>query len=322
MAAHEAATAQGRMRIVDAHVHVWDPRRLDYAWLQGAHELNRPMLPGDLDRDDDLGGVVFVEADCRPDQALDEVRWVFGLQWPRLRGVVAAADLRSRSLEEHLDNLSEVGGVVGVRHLLQAESSSSWASDDALLDGLRMVAARGWTFDACVRWTQLDHLALLLEAVPDLSVVVDHLGKPPVDEGADSSAGGAWSDALAQVAARERTFVKLSGLAAEASSAAVLARHADRFLLRGLEMFGAERSMLGSDWPVSARLGAASSPGTWRERVRTIATGSAWDAVASHTAERFYGLGALPSVPPPSKPSATSASHTPTGTGVDIRDAF
>ena len=279
------------MRIVDAHVHVWDPRVLDHPWLRAIPALDRPMLPEDLDRTDDGPDVVVVEADRRPDQALAEARWVAGLRWPRLRGIVAAADLRSEELSTHLDALGEVRGVVGVRHLLQAEDAAAWDADEVLVRGLRAVAVRGWTFDACVRWTQLDRLAGLLTAVPELAVVLDHLGKPPVDDGVDGSAGRAWTAALTRVAAREATFVKLSGLAAETSDAASLDRHADGFLARALDLFGPDRSMLGSDWPVSARLGAAVSPAAWRERVRRVATATGgWEAVASGTAARFYRL--------------------------------
>lgn len=292
MTAAEAAPS-----IVDAHVHVWDPGRLPYPWLGGLPALDRPMLPEAADEDagatgGTVGGAVFIEADARPDRALDEARWVAGLDWPRLRGIVAGADLRSGGLEPQLDALAGIGRVVGVRHNLQDEDASRWQGDLALERGLRTVAARGLSFDACVRWGQLDALAELLERVPEAAVVVDHLGKPPIDAGLDSAAGAAWSAAMQRIAARPGTLVKLSGLPAEASAIAVLERSGDAFLARGLELFGAERAMVGSDWPVSRRLGAAVTASDWIERVRRVVDGLGcdWAAVAGRTAERFYGL--------------------------------
>ena len=73
--------------LVDAHVHVWDPSLLSYPWFDDLPVLDRPFLPGDIDR---AGGVVtdhvFVQAVCLPEQALDEVRWVLGMTgaWPEL----------------------------------------------------------------------------------------------------------------------------------------------------------------------------------------------------------------------------------------------
>jgi L-fuconolactonase len=280
--------------VLDAHVHVWDPRRMPYPWLSNVPALDRPMLPDAVDTaEHTVTGAVFIEADCGPDHAVGEARWVMSLDWPQLRGIVAGADLRAERLESHLDALAEVGRVVGVRHPLQGEDVEHWSDDGRLLGGLRMIAERGWTFDACVRWTQLDALADLLARVPQASVVLDHLGKPPVTSGPESPEGLAWEAALTRVADRAQTFIKLSGLAAEADHAQTLARHGDAFLGRAIDLFGAERAMIGSDWPVSRHLGGASSTANWIAQVARVADlkGADWTAIASGTAERFYGLG-------------------------------
>jgi L-fuconolactonase len=279
--------------ILDTHVHVWDPTRLDYPWLREVAALDRPMLPAAVElADDGSGGAVFVEADRLPGQAVDEVRWVASLDWPQLRGIVAAAELRAADLRGHLDALAEAGPVVGIRHLLQGEDAERWRDDAALLRGLHAVAEQGWTFDACVRWEQLEALGELLGAVPELPVVIDHLGKPPLDAGPDSTAGRSWEAALRRLAARPGTVVKLSGLSAEAADPAAFERHADAFLARGLEIFGAERAMFGSDWPVSPLLGAAVPTAAWAARVERVTRGlgADWDAVAGRTGARFYGV--------------------------------
>ncbi|WP_395243525.1 amidohydrolase family protein [Agromyces sp. MMS24-K17] len=286
--------------LLDTHVHVWDPTRLDYLWLAGLPALDHPFLPAEVDRADGATArMVFVQADCRADQSLDEAHWVAGLaaDWPELAGIVAAADLRSASLAEHLDALADIGGpdgtrlVRGIRHLLQGEPVEAFA-DPALRRGLELLAERGIPFDACVVHPQLDALADLLDAVPELDVVLDHVGKPPVDAGLDSDAGRAWADALDRLADRPGTHVKLSGLAAEASDRASLDAHADAFLARALDAFGADRAMLGSDWPVSARLGAGGSFADWAARVRRVAEdgGHEWAAIAGGTGARVYGL--------------------------------
>jgi L-fuconolactonase len=301
--------------MVDAHVHVWDPARLRYPWLDGIPALDRAFLPADIDR---AGGAsrrhVFVQAGCVPEQAIDEVRCVLGMRdaWPELAAIVADADLRSgQALESHLDALASIDSVaerdaegpyavrvVGIRHLLQDEPDELFEdarARSALLDGLRMLAERGLTFDVCVRHRQLAVVVELLESVPDVRIVLDHLGKPPVDDGIDSAGGRAWALNIERMALLPLAHVKLSGLAAEASTREALDAHAAPFLVHALSAFGAERSMIGSDWPVSACTGAGGTAREWRERVSGAASdaGLAADdlaAIESSTAERFYGL--------------------------------
>jgi L-fuconolactonase len=278
------------MIALDTHVHVWDPRVLDYPWLEGSDRLDHPFLPEDY-RARGAHRVVFVEADCRPDQALDEARWVAQLDWPELVGIVAAADLRSPTLLDHLDAVGEIGRVVGIRHLLQGEAAEGFA-DPALRRGLAAVAERGLAFDACTGHAQLPALAALLRAIPSLRVVVDHVGKPPVEAGVTSVVGRQWAGDMRLLAELPGVHVKLSGLPAESEDAAAFAAHADDFLRVAVEAFGPQRAMLASDWPVSARLGAAVETDAWTTRVRNaLALGaSEWDWVAGAAGDRFYRL--------------------------------
>jgi L-fuconolactonase len=277
--------------VLDTHVHVWDPRTLDYAWLDGLTALDRPFLPDDYRRGGGADRVVFVQADCRPEQSIDEARWVASLDWPELAGIVAAADLRAPDLEGALDALAQVGRVVGIRHLLQDEDVAG-LTDRSLQRGLAVLAERGLTFDACIRHPQLDALVDLLATVPGGRVVLDHVGKPPIGDGLDSAAGGRWAAGIHRLAALPGTYVKLSGLPAEAMDAAAHDAHADDFLRLAVDVFGPDRAMVGSDWPVSARLGASVAPDAWAERVRTATAlaGHEWEQGSSQTGARFYGL--------------------------------
>lgn len=279
--------------IVDAHAHVWDTSRLRYPWLAGLEVLDRPRLPADLDRADGrVTAAIFIQAGCAPEQSLAEARWVAGLgaEWPELAAIVAAADLLDPdALEAHLDALDALGGVVGIRHLLQGESPAVF-SDPVLLESLRLLAARGLTFDACITHSQLDDLVGLLDRVPELDVVLDHLGKPPVDAGIDTEAGRTWAQGITRLAARPATTVKVSGLSAEASGTETFAANADAFIEHAVTAFGASRAMLGSDWPVSRYLGAGGTFADWIDRVHRVtgATGSEREQLDRGTALRFY----------------------------------
>lgn len=278
------------MSIVDAHVHVWDPRALTYPWLEGT-DAAAPHLPEAVDR---AGGrsttMVFVQADCLPEQSVAEVRWVAGLAWPELAGIVAAADLREADLGRRLGELAAAGPVCGIRHVLQEEPVER-LGEPALLRGLETLAARGVPFDACIRHDQLGALATLVEQVPTLRVVLDHLGKPPVAAGIESAAGRVWLSALERIAALPNAYVKLSGLIPEAPDEATLRANAPVFIGSALAAFGPERAMIGSDWPVSGHWGPDIGFAAWADIVRAqIVDDAAWEAVRATTATRFYRL--------------------------------
>lgn len=285
------------MTLIDSHVHVWDPRRLPSPWLAGT-ELDRPVLPPEVDRAGGrTTGMIFVEA--AGSDPLDEARWVDESDWPELIAIVAGADLtlEASAVSDHLNALAALPRVVGVRHLLQDTPVEDFPS---VAEGLRVLEAHGGRFDACIRHAQLPALIELLAVAPNLTVILDHLGKPPVDEGIGSTAGRAWARNIQSLADRPNTFVKLSGMTAESTDPAAFARHADGWIEHALAVFGPERAMIGSDWPVSATFGIGGAFEDWVDRVRRVVGDTDWPTVSAETARRAYlpgGASALRPVP-------------------------
>ncbi|MDQ7879319.1 amidohydrolase family protein [Microbacterium sp. QXD-8] len=281
------------MRVVDGHLHLWDPEVLTYEWLEGS--LLRPFGPDELDLalqdapDDDFG-FVFVQAECAAEQSVAEVDWVAALA-PRvpLRGIVARAPLEDpAATDQHLAAYESRPLVVGVRRLLQSEPDGFSASP-GFRDAARAVAAADLTFDACVRWSQLSDVVHLADAVPELTIVLDHLGKPPVGS-ADAAAPAddtPWATELRRLARRHNVVCKLSGLPAE-SEGEWTAAQLRPFLDVALDAFGPHRLLFGGDWPVSGPYG------------RWVETVSSWlmdrlgehdrAAVLAGNAERVYRL--------------------------------
>ncbi len=282
--------------LVDAHVHIWDPRVRRHAWLDSEPRLNRPFLPGDIDRGSSgVTKMIFVQADCAPDQGLDEAAWVAGLAptWPELAGIIAFAPLEAGSvLDDHLDELGDLPLVVGVRRLLQDEPEEFF-EDVRVTAGLQAVARHGLVFDACVRHHQLRALSALLERVPEATVVLDHLGKPAVAD-ADPAGFDRWRRDLTRLAANPRVFVKLSGLAPEADPSQSFASVSRQYLDAAVEIFGTERAMAGSDWPVSANAPHPLAYDEWFDLVLSpfarAESGRDRGDVAWRTASRVYGL--------------------------------
>ncbi len=237
--------------IVDAHRHIWDTRALRYPWLEAEPDLPRTHLP-DHAADPAVTGAVFVQAGA--EDGLAEALWVQGLapSWPQLRGIVAHAPVEdAEALRKRLDELSEVALLVGVRRLLQDEPDGFIAADE-VRRGLAVLAERGLPFDACVRHRQIGELTRAAAAVPGLRVVLDHLGKPPVAAGLGSPEGRAWERALRSFAELPGAVAKLSGLTPEADPERPVREQVAPFLKTAVDVFGPDRLMVGSDWPVSA----------------------------------------------------------------------
>jgi L-fuconolactonase len=279
------------VKVIDSHVHIWDPAQLGYGWLENNVQLNRAFLPQDLPHtQDNTRAAVFVQADCREDQGLKEVDWVEGLtsDWPALAAVVAFAPIANGdSVARDLEELAQRPLVRGIRQLFQ-DRDESFILAPQTLAGARHVARAGFTFDACVRFSQLDSLAQFAAQVPDLRIVLDHMGKPPVADGALWH----WSGAMRKLAEQPNVVVKLSGAGAEASPERPIAHQALPFIKETLHIFGAERCMIGSDWPVSLKNPAAYQE--WVDLVMERAMAGAGDterqSVAWATAATFYRL--------------------------------
>ena len=238
------------MRILDSHLHLWDSAALRYTWLSG--RLIGPFGPsqrraateeaGDAER-----AAIFVQAECVPDDALAEVDWVTALAPEAgVVGIVARVEMeRGAAVRPHLLALRSRPLVVGVRRLIQDEQPG-FATSPAFLAAARAVAEAGYVFDACVRSAQLGEVIVLADAVPDLPLVLDHLGKPDVS----GAPGADWLAALSALAERPQVSCKLSGLPAEVDGE-WMPEQLTPFLDAALAAFGPRRLLFGADWPVS-----------------------------------------------------------------------
>lgn len=236
-------------RLIDAHIHFWDPGARHHDWLGGVPALNRPFGPADIQFGRNVpDGFVFVEADRRPDEVLDEVDWVTSLAdaGVPIVGIVAHAPLeQGRGVELLLRQLLERPLVVGVRRLLQDEPAAVLA-DPGLIEATRLLADHGLTSDLCVRMQQLPAVTRLVRACPDTSFVLDHLAKPAVVDGFSAE----WARDIRELAGCPNVSCKLSGLATEAGRGWG-AQDILPYLGHVIDVFGPDRCLFGSDWPVA-----------------------------------------------------------------------
>jgi len=239
-------------QIIDSHIHFWNPHQLDYAWLSEVPLINKSCLPVDLAAQAtqlNLEKIVFVQADCLPEQGLAEAEWVSALAQtePRIQGIVAFAPLeQGTAVREYLQALTAYPLVKGVRRLIQSEGPGFSLQTD-FVRGVQLLPEFGYSFDICIKHHQLGDILKLVEQCPDVSFVLDHIGKPDIKAGLLDP----WREQIEQLAAFANVQCKLSGLATEADPENWTREQLKPYIDHVLASFGTDRVMYGGDWPVS-----------------------------------------------------------------------
>ena len=244
--------------IIDAHQHVWDLSRAEYPWLDsGAAPIDRTM---DLDeivpamRRIGVGATVLVQSADNEGDTANMLRVADA--HPEVVAVVAWVPLdQPDRAAEMLARLRGDDRVVGIRALVHTNPDPQWILRPDVDEGLGLLEAQGVPFDYVVESpAALALLPELSERHPALSIVVDHLGKPPV--GGTDAERVVWRRLLEAAAANPRITAKVSGLYAASGRMGDWTLDAIRpFVDDSLEMFGAGRLMMGGDWPISVLAG-------------------------------------------------------------------
>jgi L-fuconolactonase len=279
--------------VIDAHHHVWDLSVRDQDWITGPEmaAIRRTFTLDDLRPAARTAGVtatVAVQTVTVPDEAPELL--ALAAADPLVGAVVGWTDLTSPGVAGEIARLGACPGggyLRGIRHQVQSEPDPDWLRRPDVLRGLRAVEAAGLCYDLVIVPRQLPAAAYAAAAVPGLTMVLDHAGKPPV---ADGDLRG-WARGVAAFAALPNTVCKLSGLVTEGAAGAPASAFAP-VAETVLDAFGPDRVMFGSDWPVCL---LASDYDRVVALARTLtaglsATGRA--AVFGETAARVYRIAA------------------------------
>lgn len=232
---------------IDAHQHFWRLGRGDYGWLTPALDaIYRDFEPSDLAPILARHGIdrtILVQAA----PTLAETQWLLDIARTTtfVAGVVGWVDFEASDAPQTIARLAEDPHLVGLRPMVQDIADDDWLARPAHAPVFDAMIEHRLVFDALVLPRHLPRLARVLERHPLLAVVVDHGAKPRIAE----RKLDAWRRDLALVAAHPQVVCKLSGLVTEAAPGDALSevRPAIDALL---DVFGAQRLLWGSDWPV------------------------------------------------------------------------
>ena len=234
---------------LDAHQHFWRYDAAAYPWIgRDMACLRQDFQPDDLRPLLDaagLDGCIAVQARAcasETDQLLNLAK-----RYPWIRAVVGWVDLCASDLEASLERWAQAPVLRGFRHQLQDESSpADFMQKPEFQRGLATLQRRGLVYEVLVKGRDLGAVTELCQQHDRHHLVLDHLGKPDV-QAADLTA---WAKQLAALAALPHVSCKLSGLITEAHWQHWNSAQLTPYLHTALELFGPERLMFGSDWPV------------------------------------------------------------------------
>jgi predicted TIM-barrel fold metal-dependent hydrolase len=254
--------------VIDPHHHLWDLERFAYPWL-----TTRPLPPsvaGDVApiahsygladyladaADCKLVKSVHVDAGFDPAHPVEETRWLQSIAdrhgFPH--GIVARAELHKPDVEAVLARHAAFANMRGIRHIVNwhPDPAKTYVArpdlltDPAWLAGFALLKKYGLSFDLQLYPSQMADAARLARRHPDTLIILNHAGMP-VDR--DAEAIALWRAGMRGLAAAPNVLVKISGLGmvdwhwTEASIRP--------FVLETIEIFGVERAMFASNFPV------------------------------------------------------------------------
>jgi len=277
--------------IVDAHHHFWDPATADYPWLtEDLAPIRRAFGPEDLEPDLLAAGVdatVLVQTRSSLEETIDFL--AVAAETSFVRGVVGWVDLTRPDVADTIAGLRDGPGggrLVGIRHQAHDEPDAEWLLRDDVVRGVEAVGRANLVYDLLVRPRELVAALRLAQGLPDVRFVIDHVAKPPIAAGALEP----WASLIAPFRDLDHVACKLSGMVTEADWASWTPADLRPYVDRVLEVFGPDRLLFGSDWPVCL---LAAGYGRVVDTTRTLLHDLDRDelaAVFGGTAARVYRL--------------------------------
>lgn len=268
---------------IDAHQHFWLMKDREGQWPPPElAAIYRDFMPPDLQpllSDAGIEGTVLVQT---MESGADTAFMLDLAEKHRfIRGVVGWVDLKGPDAAGEIAALAKNPKLRGMRPMLQGLDQDDWIADPALDAAIAALIAHSLVFDALVLPRHLPHLLDFAQRHRQLPVVIDHGAKPWIATGHYTG----WRQDMARLAALPQVHCKLSGLWTEAGDRKPEATRPYAETI--FELFGPERTLWGSDWPV---LRLAGGYGDWHAFCREIIPQADHEAVFGGNAARFYGL--------------------------------
>jgi len=273
---------------IDAHQHFWRYNPTDYVWMSDEMEiLRKDHLPHDLApllESAEFDGSIAVQAR----QTLEETEFLLQLaeehDW--IRGVVGWVDLQSPDVRTQLEKYAQHPKLVGVRHVVHDEPDDQFMLLPEFQRGIAALSEFHLTYDLLLFPKHLPIAVQLVEKFPEQPFVLDHIAKPKI---ADRLLAP-WDADLGALAHFDNVSCKLSGMVTETTWDDWKPGDFHQYLDLVIDMFGIDRVMLGSDWPVCTLAGSYADVVAIVIDYLDRFDASTRNQVLGTNCERFYGV--------------------------------
>ncbi len=236
---------------IDSHQHFWTftGNKSDYVWMTGDYavlgqdfgvEALRPLL-----KTAGFAGTIAVQA--REMRKETDYLLQLAAAHPEIKGVVGWLDLCAQGIENELAQYANQTKLKGLRMLIHDRPDPDFAISDAHANGVSKLAGYGLTYDLLLKPPHLPAAIKLVDRLPKQMFVVDHIAKPDIK----GQVMEPWRSLMLDLARRPNVYCKLSSVITQADWQSWMNAQIFPFLDVALEAFGANRIMIGSDWPVS-----------------------------------------------------------------------
>lgn len=287
---------------IDAHHHLWDLSKVSYPWLEAKGSkrffgqpdpIRKNYLPQDYlnDHQGQINSSVHIQVGCIEEYNLQETQLISGYaeQGSPIAAIIPAIDLRHNDFESHLTQQQAYPLVKGVRHMIGKSPDENYMlptfNGEEWLDGWQLLAQRKLTFDLQLTEEQYQTVFDTLSKVPELKVVLCHFASPW-----DQSAKGFenWQAWMRRFASLPNCYIKLSGFS-------MFTHHFDqgnfiRYASTAIELFGDERCMLGSNFPVDKlHMSFTELLSAWHNLIEACTENESYN-LAAKSVKRFYNL--------------------------------
>jgi len=240
------------MIITDAHQHFWTKEVIAGLFeslqvpLDDVKVIVRDFEPKDLKPILDKVGVsqtIVVQVNSTLENTHYFLKLADENDW--IGGVVGWIDLTDANVGGVIDKITHPK-LVGFRHQWHDEPDPAWIMQPAVLNGLREAAKRNKVYELLVKPREWEFIPKVVEAVPEGKYVIDHIAKPNIAAGQFDD----WVEAMKIAASSPQVACKISGMITEADWNNWKPEDIKPYILKVIELFGVERVMFGSDWPV------------------------------------------------------------------------
>jgi L-fuconolactonase len=275
--------------ILDTHQHFWKTDRGDYHWMTPQVPLlARDYLPDDLRpalRTAGVAQTIIVQAA----QTVAETDFILQLaeETDFVAGVVGWFDLEDENFPlTFAEKRKKHPKLLGVRPMLQDLADDEWITRKKVMTNLDYLAEQQVVFEFLTYTRHLPMVLQVLEKVPRLHAVIDHISKPEIKAGRMEP----WQELISKVVSYQNVYCKLSGMITEADHGTWEPDHLRPYIDHVLESFGEDRVMFGSDWPVCLLAGSyAEVVNALRTVVSTRLSPEGLTKLFWRNGARFYG---------------------------------